>query len=116
MSKITIWHNPRCSKSREALRLLRENGVEPEIRDYIQDPPSAEEITWVLGMLGMRASQILRRKDARELGIQVVEDNDAAIIAAMVENPRLIERPIVISGKHAVVGRPPENVLDLLRS
>lgn len=115
MSEVTIWHNPRCSKSRQTLELLRSKGIEPEIREYLKDPPSAEELTHVLALLGMKAQELIRRKEAEysELGL-APHMGDGALIAAMVEHPKLIERPVVIKGERAVLGRPPENVLGLL--
>ena len=110
-----IYHNPRCSKSRQALQLLRDNQVEPEIIEYLKDIPTAEELKEVLGMLGMKAEDLLRKGEAdykeNFKGKSLSEDE---WIAAMVEYPKLIERPIVIKNKKAVVGRPPENVLSLI--
>jgi len=113
MADVVIWHNSKCSKSRATLDLLRERGIEPEIRDYIQDPPSTDEIIDVLQKLGLPAEQILRNKDAQELGLSE-HQGDGAIIAALAEHPELIQRPIVIKGDRAVIGRPPENVLKLI--
>lgn len=110
------WHNPRCAKSREALALLRERGVEPRIRAYLQDPPSVGEIGEVLTQLGFdSARQLMRTKEAlyRELGLKSVTD-ETALIAALAEHPKLIERPILIVKDKAVLGRPPEQVLTLL--
>lgn len=112
-----IWHNPRCSKSRQSLGLLTDAGVEPTVRRYLDDAPSAEELRDVLGRLGMQPWEIVRfgeqvAKDL-ELGDRPREDPDAWI-DVLAEHPRLIERPIVISGDRAVIGRPPENVEALL--
>lgn len=116
MSKVTIWHNPRCSKSRNALALLEEKGVEAEVLKYLETPPSREEIVEMLKMLGISARALMRIKEAiyKELGLKDVSDEDA-LIDAMVENPKLIERPIVIKDGKAAIGRPIENIVDLLQ-
>lgn len=111
--RVTIYHNPRCSKSRATLKLLEEQGVTPEIVAYLDNPPSAEDFRQVLTKLGLTAAQVLRKKEAREEGIDAEQDEDA-LIAAMVAHPRVIERPIVIKGDKAALGRPPESVLDIL--
>ncbi len=110
-----IYHNPRCSKSRSALQLLEEKGVEVEVVKYLEDTPSKEELKGLLKKLGMKAEQIVRK------GEQDYKDNfkgktlsDDEWIAAFIKFPKLIERPIFIKGDKAVVGRPPENVLTLL--
>lgn len=112
-----IWHNPRCSKSRQSLGLLTDAGIEPTVRRYLDDTPSAEELRDVLGKLEMQPWQIVRFREqvARDLELRdrPREDPDAWI-EVLVEHPRLIERPIVISGDRAVIGRPPENVQALL--
>lgn len=110
-----IWHNPRCSKSRQALALLQEHGIEPEQRLYLTDGPNADEIRAVLNMLGKTPLDIMRVKDAlfRELGFTKVTPADD-LIAAMATQPALIERPIVIANGKAALGRPPEAVLDIL--
>ena len=112
----TIWHNPRCSKSRQTLALLRENGVEPEIRDYRSDAPTAAELHSVLEMLGLNASGLLRKSEAlaKELGLSKASEDE--VFAALLAHPALIERPIVIHGTQAVLGRPPENVHSLFSS
>lgn len=111
----TIWHNPRCSKSRKALELLRENGVEPEIRLYLKDPPSEDDLRTVLGYLAEPAQGLVRKGEARfrELGLSADSDEET-LLRAMAENPILIERPVVICGTRAVIARPPERVLELL--
>ena len=110
----TIWHNPRCRKSRETLTLLQENGIEPSIREYLKDTATKAELEAVLVQLGMTPHELLRSKEtlARELGLKGADD--ASVLAAMLEHPKLIERPIVIYANKAVLGRPPENVLSLL--
>ncbi len=111
-----IYHNPRCSKSRQTLALLEERGIEPEIIEYLKDPPSADELRDVLKKLGLDARDVMRTGEAvyKELGLKDPDLSDDTLIAAMVENPILIERPIVVSGKHAAIGRPPEKVLEIL--
>ncbi len=111
----TIWHNPRCSKSRQTLALLEEQGVTPTVRLYLEDPPSASEVRDVVTKLGITPWDLLRRgeKVFKELGLSQQED-DEAIIEAMAQHPILIERPIVIHAGAAALGRPPENVLGLI--
>ena len=113
--ELTIWHNPKCSKSRATLALLRERGHEPRVVPYLDVSPTAEEIKRVLGMLGYQPRTLMRTKEAvyEELGLAEVHD-DEALICAMAQNPILIERPIVIREDRAAVGRPPECVLSLL--
>lgn len=115
MSEFCIFHNPRCSKSRQALQLLREQGIEPEVRLYLQDPPDPEEIRRLLARLGLDAHALLRRGEVefkeQNLADPTLSEDD--LIAAMTRYPRLIERPIVVRGERAVVGRPPEQVLAL---
>ena len=108
----TIWHNPRCSKSRQTLALLEEHGISAAVRLYLDTPPSAAEVAEVLNQLGMRPWELLRRgeKVFKELGLNK-DTADEAVIAAMSANPILIERPIVIHGGRAALGRPPESVL-----
>lgn len=116
MSAYTIYHNPRCSKSRQTLQLLQDRGVEPEVVLYLETPPSANELASLLDKLGTTARQLLR-KGEEEYKLRGLSDqslDDEALIQAMCEAPKLIERPIVICGDRAVLGRPPENVLDLL--
>jgi len=111
---VVIWHNPRCRKSREALELLRSRGVEPVIREYLKEPPSVEELADVVTRMGRPAAEIVRRKEAafRELGLA---DADAdTLLSAMAAHPKLIERPIVLRGARAVLGRPPEAVLEVV--
>ncbi len=114
-----IWHNPRCSKSRQTLGLIEEAGVEPEVRRYLDDPPSRERLAEVLDLLGMRPVDLVRRGEAefKELGMSSWDEDDTdRWLDAMVAHPKLIERPVVIDGNRAVVGRPPQNVQDLLDS
>jgi arsenate reductase len=113
---ITIFHNPRCSKSRATLALLREQGVEPEIRLYLDNPPDAAELSAILKKLGLKPRELMRKGEAeyREQGLADESLSDAQLIAAMVATPRLIERPIVLAGRKAALGRPPESVLGIL--
>lgn len=116
MSDITFYHNPRCSKSREALALLRERGVEPQVVEYLQTPPDAAELKAILGRLGLSAQDILRRKEPEylQLGLANARMTEDGLIDVMVRHPKLIERPIAVRGGKAAIGRPPENVLALL--
>ena len=113
---VTIYHNPRCSKSRQALQLLRDRGVEPEIVEYLTSPPSADEIDAVLAKLGLEPRAVMRAKEAayREAGMGDEGLSRRALIDLMAANPVVIERPIVVSGERAALGRPPENVLSVL--
>ncbi len=113
---VRIYHNPRCSKSRATLNLLRENGVEPEVIEYLKTPPSAPEIARILDGLGLEPRDLMRRKEApyRELDLDEESVGREVLIAAMVENPILIERPVVENAGKFALGRPPENVLAIL--
>ncbi len=113
---VTILHNPRCSKSRETLALLQSKGIEPEVIDYLKAPPSAAELDGILKKLGKEPREAMRRQEApyKELGLDDPALGRDALIRAMVENPVLIERPVVISGGKARIGRPPESVLEIL--
>jgi arsenate reductase len=113
---ITLYHNPRCSKSREALNLLREQGLEPEVILYLETPPTAKALKRLLAQLGITARDLLRKgEDAyKDLGLADTKLSETALIKAMVENPKLIERPIAVKEDKAVIGRPPENVLALI--
>ena len=115
MAKITIWHNPRCSKSREALALLEQNGVESEVVKYLEDIPTQEQIQEVLKMLGISARELMRTKESiyKELGLSEVKD-EQKLIEAMAKHPKLIERPVIIKDDKAIIGRPPQKVLELL--
>jgi arsenate reductase len=111
---VTIYHNPRCSKSRATLGLLRDKGIEPAIVEYLNEPPSAEELRRILGMLGIKPRDLLRPNEAREAGLDDPNLGDDALIDGMVANPIVIERPIVVSGGKARIGRPPEQVLEIV--
>ncbi|MEE9273551.1 MAG: arsenate reductase (glutaredoxin) [Robiginitomaculum sp.] len=113
---IKIYHNPRCSKSRQTLNLLNENGVNPDIEEYTKKSPSVAEIKKLLNMLGFdRVRKLMRTGESiyKELGLKD-ENDEEKLIRAMNENPILMERPIIVRGNKAVIGRPPENVLSLL--
>lgn len=113
---ITIYHNPRCSKSRQTLQLLTEHGMEPEVINYLDSPPTHAELERILQLLKLEPRELMRRKEDEytELGLDNPTLSRAALIDAMVQHPRLIERPIVIRGRQAVIGRPPEKVLEIL--
>ena len=116
MEKVTIWHNPRSSKSRNSLTLLEDRGVETEVVKYLDDVPTKEELKKILLMLGMSsARELMRTKEAiyKELNL-ADETSEEALLDAMVANPKLIERPIVIKGNRAAIGRPIEKVIELL--
>lgn len=114
---ITLYHNPRCSKSREALALLEAQGHTPRIVRYLETPPDAATLKSLLKTLGISARDLLRTKEAEyaELGLADSALSETALIAAMVAHPRLIERPVAVAGKRGVIGRPPEKVLELLK-
>lgn len=115
--QLALYHNPRCSKSRQALSLLQERGHEPEIVRYLETPPDAATLDRILTALGKEPRELMRRQEEpyKRLGLDDPKMSRAALIRAMVENPILIERPILVrDGKRAALGRPPEAVLDLL--
>jgi len=116
MTDLTLYHNPRCSKSRGALQLLEERGLAPTIVRYLETPPSAAQLRDLLGKLGIGARQLLRsgEDEYRTLNLADPALSEAQLIEAMVAHPKLIERPILIVGSKAVIGRPPEKVLELL--
>ena len=113
---VTIYHNPRCSKSRQTLQLLQDRDIEPEIVEYLKTPPSADELDAVLAKLGMEPRALMRTKEAayREAGMADEGLSRRALIDLMVANPIVIERPIVVNGARAALGRPPESVLSIL--
>ena len=115
-ANVTIYHNPQCSKSRQTLQLLREQGVEPEIVEYLKTPPDEATLARILGQLGISAHELTRTGESlyQELGLDEASPNDTQMLRLLVENPKLIERPIVVTPRGAAIGRPPENVLKLL--
>ena len=114
---VTIYHNPRCSKSRQTLALLEEKGISPNIVKYLDDTPSAEQIQTLLSQLGYTSARdMMRTKEAlyKELELGNADVTEQQLIDAMAANPKLIERPIVVNGDRAAMGRPPEQVLNIL--
>lgn len=116
MNIVTIYHNPRCSKSRQTLSLLEEQGVTPNVIEYLKTPPSVEKLGEILTLLELSPRELMRKKEApyAELNLADASMSEAELINAMVNNPVLIERPIVLANGKAAIGRPPENVLALL--
>lgn len=114
--EFVLWHNPRCSKSRAALGLLRGRGIEPAIRDYLRDAPTPAELRDLLVALRLPARQLVRSGEPAfaQLGLDGADAGEDALVAAMAAHPQLIERPVFIAGQRAVIGRPPERMLDLL--
>ena len=116
MTDLTLYHNPRCSKSRSALQILEERGLTPTIVRYLETPPSADELTALLHKLDMPARSLLRtgEEEYKALNLADATLTEQQLIDAMVASPKLIERPILIAGDRAIVGRPPERVLEIL--
>jgi arsenate reductase len=116
MTDLTLYHNPRCSKSRSALQLLEARGLTPTIVRYLETPPNASQLQDLLGKLGLNARQLLRtgEDEYQALGLADLSLSEGQLIAAMAAHPKLIERPILVAGKQAVIGRPPEKVLEIL--
>ncbi len=116
MAEFTIYHNPRCSKSRETLALLQAKGVEPSIVEYLKTPPSPSQLKAIVKQLGIKPEQLVRKSEEIYKSRYANKTlSDAQWIEAMVEHPSLIERPIVIRAQRAALGRPPQNVLQLLK-
>ncbi len=113
--KVTIYHNPRCSKSRQTLELLTDKGISPEIIEYLKTPPSFEELDRILGLLSLEPRELMRKSESvyKELGLDDAALDRKALIQAMVDNPILIERPIVVANGKAAIGRPLEKILDI---
>lgn len=112
---IKIYHNPRCSKSRQTLELLKAQGIDPKIELYLDNPPSAEKLTDLLVKLGIGADQLVRKNEVYyKENLKGLELNEHQLIKAMIQNPKLIERPIVVAGERAALGRPPEAVLEII--
>lgn len=116
MTQYTYYHNPRCSKSRQALAMLNEHGIEPTIINYLETPPDKATLKTILTQLGIPARQLLRKgeEEYKQLGLADESLSEEALIDAMVKHPILIERPIVIANGKAIIARPPENVLTLI--
>jgi arsenate reductase len=112
----TIYHNPRCSKSRQTLELLHEKQIDTDIIEYLNQPPNRDELERLLDMLGLEPRQLMRTKEAeyKQLGLDDESLSRDALIEAMITNPKLIERPIVVHNGKAAIGRPPENILEIL--
>ncbi len=113
---ITIYHNPRCSKSRQTLALIREHGLEPEIVEYLKQPPTPDELKRIIQRLDVSVREVIRSGEAeyRELGLGDESLDDTALIEAICAHPKLLQRPIVVRGDKARIGRPPEAVEDIL--
>jgi len=111
---IEIWHNPRCSKSRAAFNYLKDNDIEYKLKEYLKEPPTVEELKDILKKLNLKPSQLVRKKEAIFKELNLKESSEEELIEAMVKNPKLIERPIVINGNKAVVARPLELIKDIL--
>ncbi|AZZ44769.1 MAG: arsenate reductase (glutaredoxin) [Pseudomonadales bacterium] len=116
MTELILYHNPRCSKSRSALELLEQRGLSPSVIRYLETPPSAAELQQILARLGISPRQLLRsgEEEYKTLNLADPTLTDGQIIDAMVAHPKLIERPILVAGDVAVIGRPPEKVLEIL--
>ena len=113
MTRVTIYHNPRCTKSRQTLALLCEHGVEPEIIEYLKTPPDEQTLARIVQMLGIEPVQLIRKKEYQALGLPDTDD-PRELIARMAAHPEIIERPIVVKGAKARLGRPPQKVLEIL--
>jgi arsenate reductase len=113
MAKVTIYHHPRCAKSRQTLALLREQGIEPEIVEYLKTPPDEATLTRLIKRLGIKPADLIRKKEHRALGLPETDDPQQ-LIARMAAHPQIIERPIVVKGAKARLGRPPEKVLEIV--
>jgi arsenate reductase len=113
--KFVIYHNPRCRKSREGLQVLRDAGIEPEVVEYLKDPPTKTRVEQLLRLLALEPHDLLRRKEAeyKQAGLSKTSSR-AEIAAAIARYPKLLERPVVVRGKRAVLGRPPEKIRELL--
>lgn len=113
---VTIYYNPRCRKSREALQIIREKGIEPDIKYYLKEPPSEEELSEVLRKMGKRPRDIFRKSEPlyKDLGLKNKDLSDEVLLEYLHKNPILIERPIVVKGQRAVLGRPPEDIRKIL--
>lgn len=117
MNEVTIWHNPRCSKSREALSILEDNGCQKDVVKYLETNPDETEIKTLLKMLGLTARELMRTKESIYKELKLKEETDEnKLIQAMAQNPKLIERPVIIKGQKAIIGRPTDKISDFLNS
>ena len=116
MTEVTIYHNPRCSKSRETLALIEAKGLKPRVVEYLKTPPSADTLSTILTYLNMPATELLRSKEQefKDLNLKNFSGSERELIELMVTHPKLIERPIVVVGNQARIGRPPEAVLEII--
>lgn len=114
--KVTIYHNPRCSKSRQTLQILQDKGIQPTLVEYLETPPDAAELNRILELLGMEPRDLMRKKESeyKDAGLDDPSLSRDELIAAMVTHPKLIERPIVLANGKAALGRPPEKVVEIL--
>jgi len=117
MNNFTIYHNPRCSKSRQTLKLIEEKGIEPEIILYLEKPPTVSVLSKIVDYLQMKPRDLLRKgeDEYKTFNLKDITLDNSIILKIMSDNPKLIERPIVLSGNRAIIGRPPENVLELIK-
>ena len=115
-SNLKIYHNPRCSKSRQTLALIQEHGIEPEIINYLETPPSIDELTTVLSLLKLEPQELMRKRESeyKESGLDNLSLSEPEQIKLMVKFPKVIERPIVLANGKAAIGRPPESVLEII--
>ena len=113
---VTIYHNPRCSKSRQTLTLLIDNGIKPKIVEYLNRPPTQKELSKILKLLHLAPRDLMRKKESeyKSMGLDNLNLDDSSLIAAMISHPILMERPIVTTENNAAIGRPPENVLSII--
>jgi len=117
MNKVTIWHNQKCSKSREAMNILENNNYDTEVIKYLETTPNETEIKNILKMLGITPRELMRTKEALYKELKLKEElNDDALISAMAQNPKLIERPVIIKGSRAIIGRPTQKIEEFLNS
>ena len=116
VAKVTIYYNPRCRKSREALQIIKEKGIEPEIRYYLEEPPSQSELAEILRKMGKRPRDIFRKSEPlyKDLGLKNKDLTDEILLDYLHKYPILIERPIVVRGQRAVLGRPPEDIKKII--
>ena len=114
---VTIWHNPRCGKSRQTLELLKSKGIDPAIREYLKEPPSKAEVEKLIDLVGGDAKELIRdgEPEFKKLGKKKGDLSKADIAKAIAQHPILLQRPVVVAGKRAAIGRPPEAVLPLLK-